>query len=139
MPIKTVPNQRVITVHKELTDRQHLYTANNLNAIDEAAHFMRSKAGFKLYFYIAKNQNNHQFALSSSDFCNWASVSLQAYNTAFDELVKNGYLVPKDKGTENESKTIFTFYDKSILDLPSIYNEKIIIEYANNINCVTIQ
>ena len=33
----SVPNQRTITVNKELTDKQHKYTANNLAALDEAA------------------------------------------------------------------------------------------------------
>lgn len=136
MPLNSVPNQRMITVHKELTDRQHLYTANNLEAIDEAAHYMRSKAGFKLYFYIAKNQNNYQFALSSSDFCNWANVGIAAYRSAFDELIQNGYLVPKDK--EDKECKVFTFYDKSTLDLPMIHNEKTIIEYASN-DCVDIK
>ncbi len=35
--IETVPNQRIIEVNKEPADKQHLYTANNLSAIDEAS------------------------------------------------------------------------------------------------------
>ena len=53
-----VPHQREITVRKELTDRSHKYTANNLAALDEAARRLQSKGGFKLYMYLAKNQNN---------------------------------------------------------------------------------
>ena len=124
--VKTVPNQRVITVNKELTDKDHLYTANNLKAVDEAAHYLKSKAGFKLYFYIAKNQNNYKFALSSTDFCNWASVSTTAYKTAFEELIEEGYLVLK----EGEKNT-YIFHDKSTIDLPLKYNDTTIVEYAN--------
>lgn len=51
----TVPNQRTITVSKEKTDKQHRYTANNLEALDEAARRLQSKGGFKLYMYLAKN------------------------------------------------------------------------------------
>ena len=55
-PIETVPNQRVLTIHKEPTDKQHKYTLNNLEAMGEAARRLQSKAGFKLYMYLAKNQ-----------------------------------------------------------------------------------
>lgn len=125
--VQTVPHQRVITVNKEPTDRQHLYTVNNLAAVDEAARYLQSKAGFKLYYYIAKNQNNRQFALSSKDFCSWGGLGIRAYTTAFAELVENGYLVPKE-----DSETIFMFYDKSRLDLPEKYGDKIVIEYPSN-------
>jgi len=38
----------------------------------------------------------------------WANVGSTAYNTAFNELVREGYLIQKE-GT----KVIYTFYDKS--------------------------
>lgn len=38
----------------------------------------------------------------------WANVGSTAYNTAFKELVEEGYLINKE-GT----KDIYTFYDKS--------------------------
>ena len=47
-PIETVPNQRVLTIHKDPTDKQHKYTVNNLEAMGEAARRLQSKAGFKL-------------------------------------------------------------------------------------------
>ena len=124
MATQTVPNQRTIKVKKEPTDKEHLYTTNNLEAVDEAARYLQSKAGFKLYYYIAKNQNNYEFALSSKDFCNWSGVSLRAYNTAFEELEKQGYLVLKE-GT----KTIYTFYDKSRNNIAEENRDTVIIQY----------
>ena len=103
-----VPNQRVITVSKAPCDKLHRYTANNLEALDEAAGRLVEKASFKLYIYLAKNQDKYNFNLSSSHFMQWASVGKTAYTTAFDELVREGYLVQK-QGT----KDIYTFYDKS--------------------------
>lgn len=103
-----VPNQRVITVHKQICDKNHKYTANNLEALDEAAGRLVEKASFKLYIYLAKNQDMYRFNLSSSDFMHWANVGSTAYNTAFKELVEEGYLIQKE-GT----KDIYTFYDKS--------------------------
>ncbi len=103
-----VPNQREITVAKEPTDKKHLYTANNLAALDEAAKRLQSKGGFKLYMYLAKNQDKYSFNLSSTDFMLWSGLGYTAYATAFSELADEGYLILKE-GTE----TIYTFYDKS--------------------------
>ena len=105
--IKTVPNQRIIEVNKAPTDKQHLYTANNLSAIDEAAAALQSAGGFKLYIYLAKNQNKYCFALSSADFQLWSGLGIRAYNTAFAELVDKGYLVKSKK-----QSNLYAFYDK---------------------------
>lgn len=107
-PIETVPNQRVLTIHKEPTDKQHKFTANNLAALDEAARRLQSKGGFKLYMYLAKNQDKYNFALSSSDFCNWSGLGIAAYRTAFEELEKQGYLI-----INGSSKNNYIFYDKA--------------------------
>ena len=107
-PIETVPNQRVLTIHKEPTDKQHKFTLNNLEAMGEAARRLQSKAGFKLYMYLAKNQDKYNFALSSSDFCNWSGLGIAAYRTAFEELEKQGYLIINGSSTNN-----YIFYDKA--------------------------
>ena len=107
-PIETVPNQRVLTIHKEPTDKQHKYTCNSLEALGEAAKRLQSKGGFKLYMYLAKNQDKYNFALSSSDFCNWSGLGIAAYRTAFEELEKQGYLI-----INGSSKNNYIFYDKA--------------------------
>lgn len=107
-PIETVPNQRVLTIYKEPTDKQHKYTCNSLEALGEAAKRLQSKGGFKLYMYLAKNQDKYNFALSSSDFCNWSGLGIAAYRTAFEELEKQGYLIINGSSTNN-----YIFYDKS--------------------------
>lgn len=109
--VKTVPNQRTISVSKQPTDKQHKYTANNLDALDEAASRLQSKGGFKLYMYLAKNQDKYYFALSSAAFCLWSGLGLRAYTTAFEELEKEGYLVKK----EDKEKS-YIFYDKSTIE-----------------------
>ena len=106
--IATVPNQRVLTIHKEPTDKDHKYSLNNLAALDEAAFNLQKKASFKLYMYLAKNEDKYNFALSSSHFMAWAGVAKTAYDSAFEELEEKGYLVPKEPGS-----TVYTFYDKS--------------------------
>ena len=122
----TVPNQRTLTINKEPTDKQHKFTANNLAALDEAAGRLQSKGGFKLYMYLAKNQNKYSFALSSADFCNWSGLGIAAYRTAFDELEKQGYLIPKD--TTKEKETTYIFYDKAQKEDAAALNDNICIE-----------
>lgn len=105
--IKTVPNQRTLKVNKSATDKSHKYTINNLEALAEASQKLQSLGGFKLYMYIAKNQSNFEFALSSADFKAWCGLGYRAYSTAFTELVKVGYLIPL-----NSSSTYYFFRDK---------------------------
>ena len=103
-----VPNQRTVSVHKEECSKKNKYTANNLAALDEAARMLQSKGGFKLYMYMAKNQDKYNFELSSSDFMQWSGLGYSAYTTAFKELEDKKYLILKE-GTD----TVYTFYDKA--------------------------
>lgn len=107
--IKTVPNQRIVEINKAITDKDHLYTKNNLEALGRAAKKLQSIGGFKLYMYLAKNQEKYAFALSSADFYTWSGLSKQAYTTAFNELVKCGFLV-QDKKNE----ILYHFYENSV-------------------------
>lgn len=106
-----VPHQREITVHKEICNKQNKYTANNLAALDEAAGRLQSKGGFKLYMYLAKNQDKYNFNLSSSDFMQWSGLGYTAYTTAFNELVEERYLLLKE-----DTEDIYTFYDKAQIE-----------------------
>lgn len=109
--MQTIANQRIIDdVIKEKCDKTNLYTQNNLDSIGQAAYNLQSKAGFKLYIYLAKNRSGFNFALSSSDFCAWAGVGLTAFNSAFKELVEKGFLI---FNYEEKTRKHYTFYDKS--------------------------
>lgn len=139
--IEVVPNQRIITIHKEPTNKKNKYTMNNIEALEEAVKKLQSKCGFKLYMYFAKNQDTYQTALSSSDFCEWAKCGMTAYNSAFKELEEKGYLV-NVAGTN----TIYTFYDKArekedttdVKEVEAIETKKEIELYTPKIEEVTI-
>lgn len=115
------PNQRNITVNKQSCNKSNLFTVNSLSSIDQAAKRLTSQIGFKLYFYIAKNQNKYNFNLSSKEFYKWASCGKSAYTTAFKELQDKGYLIKKQNTDD-----YYIFYDK-----PQIEDKIIQIEYAN--------
>ena len=105
--IKTYGNQRVIKISKAMCDRTHLYTTNNIQALDYAMERLTTVGAVKLYLYLAKNQNNHMRALSSKDFCEWANCSRTCYDNAFKELKDNGFLVL----VEEDKKNFYEFRD----------------------------
>lgn len=56
--IKTVPNQRVITVNKAVADKQHLYTVINLQALNKACNTLQSKAGVKFSYTLRRTRTS---------------------------------------------------------------------------------
>ena len=52
--MRTVPNQKIITVHKEPCDKQHYYAAINLDALRDASADLTAGA-FRLWIYYASN------------------------------------------------------------------------------------
>lgn len=102
------PNQRSITIHKELTNNEcedNYYAKINLNALHKAMSSLSAKA-FELWIYLSKNQDNHFFWLSKVDFLSWSTFKQSAYYEAFNELKDLGYLVER-KNKSNQ----FDFYE----------------------------
>ena len=56
--------------------------------------------------YIAKNQNQFTFALSSKETCRICNICRSTYVSAIHTLLDKGYLVPK----ANE-KNVYIFYE----------------------------
>lgn len=103
---KTYPNQKTIIVRHAVHDKNHLYAALSVDAIDKAMTALSGNA-FKLWAYIAKNQDGFNLALSSTDICdNRNLMARSTYNLCVKELIKNGYLQKM-----NGKKTIFYFYE----------------------------
>ena len=103
----TVPNQRVITTHKEKCgkDKENFYTIINLFALESAASNLSGSA-FKLWIYLAKNQDRYKIALSRVDTMRFCGFSKNTYTAAFGELVDKGYLIQRD------NNTYYDFYEK---------------------------
>ena len=97
---KTSPNQKTITVCKELCDKQHYYTMINLNALQSAASDLKSGA-FKLWVYLAQNQNNYTFALSNKAVAETFGIKKDQYDKAVKELIEKGYLIETSKNKYN--------------------------------------
>jgi hypothetical protein len=90
---ETKPNQKVITVNKEICDKEHLFSPYNLDALQKAMTDLDGFA-FKMWCYLGKNQKGYEFALSKKDaISNWGMGSKSSYDRAVAELIQKGYLV----------------------------------------------
>ena len=102
--MKTVPNQKVVKINKELCNKQNLYATINIRAMEEAAQRLQSAAAFQLWIYFAKNQDSYTFALSSKDVENRFGMKIKQYNNAISKLIEKGYL-------QQQSGNIYNFYE----------------------------
>jgi hypothetical protein len=100
-------DQKIVIVCKETADKGHPYSIINLEAIDHAATLKPNS--FRLWIYIAKNQNGYKFALSQVAFCNWSGVSRSTYLSSVKDLVEQGYLVECEDTSGN--KNVYNFYE----------------------------
>lgn len=102
----TVPNQIIVIVDKEKADKAHPYSCINLEASNYAALHCNTVGSFKLWYYMAANQNQYEFALSRVAFCSWSGLGKDAYLAAIKKLKEQGFLVP----VENY-KNKYIFYE----------------------------
>lgn len=105
----SVPNQFIVVVKKDKADKDHPYSCINLEAIDYAAVHLRTIGAFKLWFYIAKNQNKYEFELSRAAFCAWSGLSHNSYQDGIKVLREQSFLVPCP-----QQKNKLIFYEKPI-------------------------
>lgn len=90
--MKTVENQRVITTRSAKHDKNNLYATINIEAMESAMALLKPNT-FKVWCYMAKNQNNYTFALSCVDACRFCKMSKPTYLSCVQELIETGYLV----------------------------------------------
>ena len=86
----TVPNQRVVTVHREPAKSDFLGIKNEnwmCAARDLGAHAL------KLYLYFASNANNYTLALSPAAVRQTIGMARSTYQDQMENLIAKGYLV----------------------------------------------
>ena len=87
----TVPNQRVVTVHRERATSDFLGIKNCIwqyAARDLGAHSLM------LYLYLASNADGYNLALSPAAVRQAIGMARSTYHDQFVRLVDKGYLVP---------------------------------------------
>lgn len=90
--METVANQKTITTKSAKHDKKNTYAMLNINAMQEAMTLLKPNT-FKLWCYMAKNQNNYTFALSCKDACDFCKMTKPTYLSGVKELIEVGYLV----------------------------------------------
>lgn len=116
---KTVPNQKVVKVNKEVCNKQNIYATINITAMEKAAQELAAGA-FKLWVYFAKNQHGYEFALSSKEIEANFGIKIKQYNNAVDELIEKGYLV--QQGESNS----YLFMESAVIPKGNNENETLI-------------
>ena len=93
----TVPNQRVVAIHRETAKADFLGIKNSnwqAAARDLGAH------AFMLYIYFASNANGYTLALSPAAVRQAIAMPSSTYRDQFLKLVDKGYLVQRGEGGE---------------------------------------
>lgn len=98
----TVPNQRLVSIHREQAKSDFLGIKNNhwqAAARDLGAHALM------LYLYLASNADGFKLALSPAAIRQAVGMPQSTYRDQFVKLIDKGYLVQ-----QNESNT-YDFYE----------------------------
>lgn len=90
--MQTVSNQKTVIIEKEQGGK---HTIISLEALQKASRTLSGES-FKLWVYLAKNQNNYSLALSRADSLQWGVGSSSSYYRAIKELTACGYIQKKD-------------------------------------------
>ena len=90
--MKTVENQKTITTRSAKHDKDNIYAMINIEAMEKAMTLLKPNT-YKVWCYMAKNQNNYTFALSCVDACRFCKMSKPTYLSCVQELIDAGYLV----------------------------------------------
>lgn len=102
--MNTVENQKVVTTKNAVYGKGNEFARIN-NCAAETAMNLLTPSTFKLWFYLAKNQDNHTFALSCVAACRFCKISASTFHNGIKELEKIGYLV-------NTQGNHYNFYEK---------------------------
>lgn len=101
--MNTVANQKTITTRGAEHNKNNIYATLSIRALEIAMATLKPNT-FKLWTYMAKNQNNYTFALSCVDACRFCKMSKPTYLGCVQELIDTGYLV-------NTSGNSYDFYE----------------------------
>lgn len=104
----TVPNQKVVHVHRDMPDKNK--KEGNFLLIKKENWYAANKNlepyGLQLYLYIAGNREGFDFALSQEAAEREAGIKKTSYHKYVNLMIEKGYLVPR-----KENSNIYDFYE----------------------------
>ena len=108
--ITTVPNQNVMQIHREPTDKNFI-AINKYNFTKAYRDMSNSSAALGLYIWLVGNKDNYRFAFSPQAIENQLGMASTSCRGAFKKLVDLGYIVRR-----KENSNIYDFYEVTTLD-----------------------
>lgn len=100
---KTVPNQKIIKIHREKLGNNFL--GINITSFANAYRDLTPSATI-LYLYLASNKEGFDLAFSPQAVKNEIEMPNTTCREKTDELIEKGYLVQKKEGSN-----VFDFYE----------------------------
>ena len=104
----TVPNQKVVHVHRDMPDKNK--KEGNFLLIKKENWYAANKDlepyGLQLYLYIAGNRDGFDFALSQEAAEREAGIKKTSYHKYVNLMIEKGYLVPR-----KENSNVYDFYE----------------------------
>ena len=102
----SVPNQRIVKVHKDNTQKEP-FLSLNIELMAAVYSDLGNAYTFYLHLCLCCNTDNYQFEFSPQHFKNKYNLPVSTTNDKFKELVEKGYLVPIKEGSN-----IYNFYSE---------------------------
>jgi len=110
-------NQKIVQIMPRVKrNKDHLYAMINIDAARKAMTNLKG-SGFKLWFYINKNQEKFRLELSQKACADWG-IKKDSYYSAVSELIEKNYLVPVSEGSN-----CFGFYENGDGEKPKMISE----------------
>lgn len=99
----TVPNQKVITIHREKVTDPFVYMTreNMVNAYKDL-----NATALYLYMLLVSNKEDYKFAFSPQAVLNQFGMPKTTCQDQFKKLVEKGYIVQRKEGTN-----LYDFYE----------------------------
>ena len=100
-----------------MKNETNIYDKLNIDAISIAMEVLKDST-FKIWLYMAKNQNDFTYPLYMVNVCKFCNISESTYHRGIKELIDNHYLVPTDDGNN------YDFYELREEDATKIHTIK---------------
>lgn len=97
--MKTYPNQKIVEIIKEPTNKNNTYACINIRAMKKAFKELSYSARC-MWIYLASNQNGYKLALSRADCIeNW-NIKSSTYDSVIKELIDKEYLYQEKQNSK---------------------------------------
>lgn len=93
------PNQKKVIVNKAEANASNLYCILNLSCMYEAMRELKYNE-FKIFMYLASNQDGFETGLSSVDIANKTGANQRKIQESINTLIEKGYLTLREGTTK---------------------------------------